>query len=172
MKLLVTVVVAIVTILEDSHEKPGLILDQILVQNVIITTLLRTMFLIMIVIDLDMINKTKLLLTLKIVILALILIQPDLVVNINLTLVPVNALLTIKSLVLEAINHHTAVLLNHALIATEAALTITNGIIQMPNINLLSILLNNQIPIFISLSLSKQPTFERKMYHPNTSTCS
>ena len=51
---------------------------------------------------------------------------------------------------LDLINHHTALLLNHVPIAIEADLTPTRRIIQIPTSSLLSILLNNQFPIFIT----------------------
>ena len=175
-RLLGIVVVAKLTIIEDSHENlainPGLILVQIFVQDVTITTLLRTIPDIMIVIDLDMINLTKTPPHAHIIILALILIQPPLVTDINLTFVPMNALLAIRTLLLDAINHHTALLLNHALIATEAAFTLTRGIIQIPTQYKPTINLTQQPVPNIQHSSSTEPKFELNMYYPNTSSCS
>ena len=168
-KLLVTAVVAAVIIIEGSQENlaiiPVLILVQILAQDIIITTLLKTTLHIMIVIDLDMTNITK---TphVHIILLALIIIQPQLVVQLNLTLFFVNAPLAITIPLLDAINHHTALLLNHIPIAIEADLTLCQEFIQLSNTNLLSILLNNQFSIVITL-----PPQEKNMYHPNNSSC-
>ena len=62
-KLLVTAVVAIVTIIEGSHENlainPAFKLAQVIAQAITINFLLRTIPHIMIVIDLVMINITK-----------------------------------------------------------------------------------------------------------------
>ena len=104
----------------------------------------------MIIIDLDMINITK---TphVQITLLALLFFQPHLVININLTLVLANAPLAKTIPLLDAINHHTALLLNPVPIAIEVDLTLSQRFIQIPNINLLSIFLNNQFPIFIIL---------------------
>ena len=120
-KRLVTTVVAMVTIIEDSHENFAintvLILVQVLAQDIIITTLLRTHLHIMIV------NCSVL----------------------------ANAPLVITIPLLDAIIHHTALLLNHVTMAIESDLTLTQGFIQIPNVNLISILFNNQFPIFITL---------------------
>ena len=129
-----------ITSIEDSHENlainPVLILDQILAQDFIINTLLKTTLNFVIVINLAMINIT----TpphVHITLLALIKFQPHLVVLIKLTLVLAIATLAIQFLLLDAINHHTALLLIHVLFAIEADFTLTQGIIQIPNKNLL-----------------------------------
>ena len=105
----------------------------------------------MVVVDLDMSNITK---TPHVhnTLLALIIIQPHLVFHINLTLVLANAPSAITIPLLDAINHHTALLLNHVPIAIEVDLTLTQGVIQIPNINKLSNLLNNQFAIIITLA--------------------
>ena len=159
----------IVTIIEDSHENftinPVLILVQIPAQDIIITTLLKTTLHIMIVIDLDMINITK---TphVHITLLPPIIIQPQLVVHINLTLVLANAPLAIIIPLLDAIYQHTALLLNLLLIAIEADLTLTQGIIQIPKKPTVN--LTQPVPS-IHHSPTTESKFEMNMYHPNTS---
>ena len=108
----------------------------------------------MIVFHLDMITITK---TPHVhcTLLALIIFQPHLVVHIDFTPVLVNAPLAVIIPLSDSINHNTALLLNHVLIAIEADLTLTQGNNQIPNINLLTILLNNQFPIFITLPREK-----------------
>ena len=99
-------------------------LVQILAQDSIITFFLRTTLPFMIVIALDMTNITN---TphVHITLLALIIVQPHLVVHINLTLVLAIAPLAIAIPLLDAINHHTSLLLKHVPIAIEADLTPT-----------------------------------------------
>ena len=154
-KLLVTAAVAIVTNIEDSHENrainPVPILAQISAQVFITTTLLKTISHIMIVTDLVMINIIKTPPHVHFILLAPIIIQPHLVVHINLTLVRVKAPLAIITHLLDAKKHPIALLLNHVLIDIEADLTRTQGIVQIPITNLLSILLNHQFLIFIIL---------------------
>ena len=145
--------VAIVTILEDSDENlainPILILAQIHAQDIILTTRLGTNIHITIVIDLGMINKTKTPPHVFSINLALNILQPRLVVHINLTFVLGNAPLAIKTPLLDDINHPIALLVNHLLIDIETDLTRTHEFIQIPITNLLSIALNNQFLIFI-----------------------
>ena len=154
-KFLVIVVVAIVTIIKDSHENlviyPALTLVQILAQNYIITTHIKTKLQKMIVIDLVMINIIKTPPHVHYTLLALLIIQPHIVVYINLTLVLVNALLLIRIPLLDPINHHVVLLLNHSQIAIEVDLILTQGIIRILNTKLLWTLLNSQLPIFIIL---------------------
>ena len=172
-KFFVTAVVAIVIIIVDSYENlaisPRLILVQILAHNIIITTLLKTTLHIMLVIDLDMTNITVIP-QLHITLLAHIFIQPHLVVHINLTLVLANAPLGTTIPVLDAIKHHTALLLNNVPIAIEADLTLTQEIIQIPNVYLLN--LTQQPDPNTHHSSSIEPKFEINMYHPHTSSCS
>ena len=78
-------------------------------------------------------------------------IQHHLVVHINLALVLVNGPLAIITPLLDAINHHFFLLLSHVLIAIEIDLSLTQEITLILNINLISIFLNNQLPIFIIL---------------------
>ena len=147
-KLPVTAVVAIVTTIKNSHENlainPVLNPVQILAQDTIIITLLRTIPHIMIVIDPDMINITKTR-HVHFSLLAPVIFQTHLVVLINLTLVLTNAPLVI------IIPRFYALLLNHVLIAFNDDLTLTKATVQIPITNLLSILLNNQFLIFIIL---------------------
>ena len=172
--LLVIVVVAEVTIFKDSHENLAinfvLTLVQILAQDIIITTFLKTFQHIMIVIDPVMINITKTPLHDHFTILAPITIQHHLVVHINLNFVLVNASLAIITPPLYAINHHTVLLLNYVLIAIEIDLALTQEITQILNIFLLSIFLNNQLPIFIVLP--QQNLNLKYLYLPSTSSCS
>ena len=170
-KLLVTAVVAIVIIIEDSHENlainPVLIPVQILAQDIIITTLVKTSLQIMIVIDLDMIKITK---TphVHITLLALKLIQPHLVVHIKLTIVLANALLAVTIPLLDPLNHHTALLRrprsdryrnrshSYSRKCSNSQLKPTINLTQQPVPN-------------IHHSSSTEPKFEINMYHPNTS---
>ena len=124
----------------------------------------------MIIIDLDMINITK---TphVQITLLALLFFQPHLVININLTLVLANAPLAKTIPLLDAINHHTALLLNPVPIAIEVDLTLSQRFIQIPKINLPINLSQQPVPNFHHSS-STEPTFEIKIYHPQTSSCS
>ena len=98
-KLLVIKIVEKVTIIEVSHESLAinlaLMLAQFLVQGNIKATLLKTIPLIMIVIDHVMINIIKTPPHVHINLLAPIIFQPHLIVYINLTFVRVNAPLVI-----------------------------------------------------------------------------
>ena len=173
-KLLVILVVAIVTIIEDSQENLAavfvLTLAQILVQDNIITTPLNIILHTMIVIDLVIIKNTKTLFHVHIILLASIILQHLLLVHINLTLHLVNAPLAIIIPLSDAINHHSVLLLNYVLITIEVDLTLTQEITQILNINLISHLTQQPTPN-IHQSPSTEPKFEINMYHPNTSSC-
>ena len=110
---------------------------------------------------------TNLLLIHVILLLAHTMILPLLVVHPNILIVLVIAPLVIITPLLNDINFHTILLLNHVLIATVVDRTQIQKTTLIFNINPLLILLNH-LHQFSIVIFSTELKFEINLYHPNT----